>query len=114
MGGIISHLKGKPVLINGPNDHVHLLFVLPASLSLSDLMEKANSSKWVHQRWPNRAFFAWQPGYTAFSVSQSSLEEVRQYIANQEEHHRKLTYREEVLAFLKKHGIQDDSRFVDE
>ena len=104
------------MLINGPNDHVHSLFVLPASLSLSDFMEKvkANSSKWVHQRWPNRAFFAWQPGYTAFSVTQSNLEEVKQYIFNQEEQHRKLTYREEVLAFLTKHGIQYDSRFVDE
>jgi REP element-mobilizing transposase RayT len=113
MGGIISQLKGKPVLINGPNDHVHLLFVLPASLSLADLMEKlkANSSKWANERSPGRAF-SWQTGYTAFSVSQSKLGEVKAYISRQQEHHRKLTYQEEVLALLKKHAVEFDPRFV--
>jgi len=113
MGGIITSLKGKPVLINGPKDHVHLLFVLPSTLSLSDLMEKlkANSSKWAAERWP-RLGFSWQTGYTAFSVSQSKLGEVKAYIARQEEHHRKRTYQEEVLALLKRHGIEFDPRFV--
>ena len=113
MGGIITNLRGKPVLINGPNDHVHLLFVLPASLSLADLMEKlkANSSKWANERSPGRAF-SWQTGYTAFSVSQSKLSEVKAYISRQEEHHRKLTYQEEVVALLKKHGVEFDPRFV--
>jgi len=99
MGGIIAHLKSRPLLINGPKDHVHLLFVLPASLALSDLMEKvkANSSKWVHERWPRRSLFGWQEGYTAFSVSQSNLEKVTKYIVEQEGHHRKLSFREEVL-----------------
>jgi REP element-mobilizing transposase RayT len=113
MGGIITHLKGKPVLINGPKDHVHLLFVLPASLSLSDLMEKlkANSSKWANEHWPGRRF-SWQTGYTAFSVSQSKLEEVKAYISRQDEHHRKRTYREEVVALLRRHGMEFDPRFV--
>ena len=113
MGGIITNLRGKPVLINGPNDHVHLLFVLPASLSLADLMEKlkANSSKWANERSPGRAF-SWQTGYTAFSVSQSKLSEVKAYISQQEEHHRKLTYQEEVVAQLKKHGVEFDPRFA--
>jgi len=114
MGGIISQLKGKPVLINGPSDHVHLLFVLPTTLSLADMMEKlkANSSKWAKANSPHGSLFAWQEGYTAFSVSQSNLERVREYIAHQEEHHRKLTYQEEVLALLKKHGVEFDPRFV--
>jgi REP element-mobilizing transposase RayT len=113
MGGIIASLRGKPVLINGPKDHVHVLFVLPASLSLSDLMEKlkANSSKWAAKRWPTLRF-SWQTGYTAFSVSQSKLGEVKAYISNQEEHHRKRTYQEEVVALLRKHGIEFDPRFV--
>jgi hypothetical protein len=113
MGGIIASLKGKPVLINGPKDHVHVLFVLPASLSLSELMEKlkANSSKWAAKRWPALRF-SWQTGYTAFSVSQSKLGEVKAYVLRQEEHHRKRTYREEVVALLKKHGIDFDPRFV--
>ena len=114
MAGIITKLKGLPVIINGPKDHVHLLFVLPAALSLADLMEKlkANSSKWVHEEFPQFPNFAWQKGYTAFSVSQSNLAAVKRYIAQQEEHHRKQTYQEEVLAFLKKHGVQYDPRYV--
>jgi putative transposase len=113
MGGIISNLQGKPVLINSPRDHVHVLFVLPATLSVADFMEqlKANSSKWAKERWPGRAF-AWQTGYTAFSVGQSKLSEVKAYISGQEGHHRKLTYREEVVALLKKHGVEFDPRFV--
>ena len=113
MGGIINNLRGRPILINGPKDHVHLLFVLPATLSLSDFMEKlkANSSKWVNER-SRRRSFSWQTGYAAFSVSQSKLREVKAYIAEQEEHHRQLTYQEEVVALLKKHGMEFDPRFV--
>jgi len=73
---------------------------------------KANSSRWIHERWPHRSRFAWQTGYAAFSVSESNLKDVKAYIANQEEHHRKVTFQEEVLAFLKKHGIEYDRRFV--
>lgn len=112
LAGIITKLKGRPVIINGPKDHVHLLFVIPATLPLADLMEKlkANSSKWIHEEF--RKEFAWQSGYTAFSVSQSNLAAVKRYITQQEEHHRKLTYQEEVMAFLKKHGAQYDPRYV--
>jgi hypothetical protein len=73
---------------------------------------KANSSKWVHQRWPRQHAFAWQTGYAAFSVSPSNLGSVRNYIAGQEERHRRMTYQEEVLALLQRHGIQYDPRFV--
>jgi putative transposase len=113
MGGIISQLGGKPVLINGPKDHVHLLLVLPTTLSLADFMEKlkANSSKWVNEQ-SARRIFSWQAGYAAFSVSQSKLNEVKAYISTQEEHHRKLTFQQEVMALLKKHGMEFDPRFV--
>jgi REP element-mobilizing transposase RayT len=113
MGGIINRLRGKPVLINGPKDHVHLLFVLPSTLSLADFMEKlkANSSKWANEHWPKLAF-SWQTGYAAFSVSQSKLNEVKAYISGQEEHHHRLTYQEEIMALLNKHGIEFDPRFV--
>ena len=114
MGGIITKLNGKSLLLNGPNDHVHLLFVQPAALGLAELMEKvkANSSRWVHQRWPQRARFSWQTGYTAFSVSQSQVEAVMKYIRNQEQHHQKRTFQEELVALLKKHRIAYDPRFV--
>jgi len=114
MGGIIAGLKGRPLLINGPSDHVHLLFIQPAALALAELMEKvkANSSGWVHERWPQRASFGWQTGYTAFSVSQSQLELVKNYIGNQERHHRKRTFQEELMTLLERHGIAYDKRFV--
>ena len=114
MGGIITKLNGKSLLINGPSDHVHLLLVQPAALGLAEIMEKvkANSSRWVKQRWPQRKGFAWQTGYTAFSVSQSQVEAVKTYIRDQELHHQKRSFQEELMALLKKHRIAYDPRFV--
>jgi putative transposase len=114
MGGIIKKLRGVPILINGPRDHVHALFVQPASLAVSEMMEKlkANSSKWVHQRWPRRRRFGWQEGYAAFSVSHSNLSRVKDYIERQEQHHRKRSFREELMAFLDKNQIPYDVRYV--
>ena len=114
MGGIIAKLSGQPLLVNGPSDHVHLLFVQPAALGLAELMEKvkANSSRWVNKRWPQRTRFAWQTGYTAFSVSQSQVDAVMKYIRNQEQHHQRRTFQEELVAFLKQHRIAYDPRFV--
>ena len=111
--GIIKNLGARPLIVGGHDDHVHLLFVLPAQLPLADLMEKvkANSSKWIHQQSPRLRDFAWQTGYAAFSVSQSNVERVRNYIATQEEHHRELGYREELGALFRKHGIEPDPRF---
>lgn len=114
MAQLIKTLRGDPILINGARDHVHLLFRLPPALAVADLMEKvkANSSRWARRRRARSRGFAWQTGYTAFSVSPSNAEKVRRYIADQEQHHRRLTYREEVIAFLKKHGVAYDERFV--
>ncbi len=114
MAGIIKKLQGQALSINGPADHVHLLLLIPPTLAVSDLMEKlkANSSKWIHETFPKRAQFAWQTGYTAFSVSESNRAMVGRYIAEQEAHHRKLTYQEEVVALLKKHGVEYDARYV--
>ena len=110
MAGIVKKLKGQPLLINGPSDHVHMLFVLPPVLSLADMMEKvkANSSKWVNEGRRGRTRFSWQTGYTAFSVSQSQVEKVGAYIANQEKHHQRRSYLDEVKALLEKHGIGSD------
>lgn len=114
LGGTVNKLGGQSVLINGTEDHIHMLLLQPPALSLADLMEKlkANSSGWVKKRWPDRKTFAWQSGYTAFSVSKSHAGQVRKYIATQQEHHRKLSFEEEVLAFLKRHAIAYDPRFV--
>ena len=114
MAGIVADSKGKALLINGPADHVHLLLSLPASVPVADAVRviKANSSKWVHEKWSSRAGFAWQTGYAAFSVSLSNRKAVWDYIAEQEQHHRKMTFREELLAFLAKHEIEYDERYL--
>lgn len=114
MGGIIRELGGQVMLINGPTDHVHILTTIPARISLSDFMRdlKANSSSWVHKEFPPRRTFGWQTGYGAFAVSHSNLEPVKEYIRNQEEHHRRLTFKEEFEAFLKRHEMAYDERYL--
>lgn len=96
------------------SDHVHLLLGLKATLRLSDVLRevKKASSEWVHVTLGQRDF-TWQDGYGAFSVSASLLDEVKAYIARQEEHHRRRTFQEEYLALLQKSGVAFDPRFVD-
>ena len=114
MGGIVRRLEGKALAINGTADHIHRLLSLPPTLAVSDALRviKTNSSRWVHDRRGNGGGFAWQAGYGAFSVSQSNQEDVIRYIARQEEHHHKMTFQEELLAFLKKNGIAYDERYI--
>ena len=114
LGGSLNELRGQSLLVNGPPDHVHMLFVQPRTLSIATVMEKvkANSSRWVKERWPDRRHFGWQTGYAAFSVSKSHVEQVKHYVGNQEKHHRKVTFQEELVAFLRKHGIEYDPRYV--
>jgi putative transposase len=114
LGGIIRELNGTALAINGPADHVDLLVALPPNLALSEAMRvlKSNSSRWVHEQWPQRRAFAWQTGYGAFSVSQSNADQVCAYIANQEEHHRLVSFQDEFMAFLKRHGIAYDGRYI--
>jgi putative transposase len=114
MGGIVRELGGNAILINGALDHVHLLTVLPPAVSMSEAMRvlKSNSSGWVHDTRPAGADFAWQAGYGAFSVSQSNREAVLKYIAEQEQHHRKMTFKEEFVALLSRHGIEYDERYI--
>ena len=114
MGGVWNTTGGKPVLINGPADHVHVLVTLPSTCTIADAVRtlKSNSSKWVHETFPNHARFAWQSGYAAFAVSQSSVADVTRYIEGQEEHHRTMTFQDEYRAFLRRHGIAFDERYV--
>jgi len=93
---------------------VHGLFGLSTTVSIADFLRvlRTNSSRWVHEQFPKHRDFAWQSGYAAFSVSQSSVEDVRAYIANQEEHHRHVTFQQEYIAFLKRHAVKFDERYV--
>ncbi|HYO50789.1 MAG TPA: IS200/IS605 family transposase [Chloroflexia bacterium] len=114
LGGIVKEMGGKPLIINGTQDHVHMLIALPATMAIADLIRvvKANSSRWAHEKWPQWHGFGWQQGYGAFSVSKSAMKDVEEYIANQEEHHRKVSFQEEFLALLKRHDIPYDERYI--
>lgn len=114
LGGTVRGLKAVPLGVGGVADHVHLLVSLNATHCHSNFMRelKKCSSIWIAERSKNREF-KWQEGYAAFTVSTSSRESVRDYIARQEEHHRKKTSREELAEFLKKCGVPYDDRYFE-
>lgn len=94
--------------INGTEDHIHILFLLSPNYSLKDIFQniKGESSHWVNQSNFIKYKFAWQIGYGAYSVSESMVSKVDKYIANQKEHHKKMSYKEEVDLFMKKYGLK--------
>jgi putative transposase len=114
MGGIIRAEKGVLYDIGGIEDHVHLYLRWRTDASISDLMRtvKARSSKWVHETFPTLASFAWQEGYSVFSVSKSQEDAVKRYIAGQAEHHKKEDFKSELLRLLRAHGVEFDERYV--
>lgn len=113
LGGIVGGLGGDALAIGGSSDHVHLLMVLPATLSLSAAVRtiKANSSKWVRQTWPEVGF-GWQTGYAAFTVSHQERDTVLRYVREQEDHHRDRTFGEELVRLLEAHGVEYDARYL--
>ena len=114
LGGIVANLDGNAHMVGGTADHVHLLVELRATHALADFMRdlKRGSSSWIHSDVPLKTF-AWQEGYAAITVSPSGVDEIRRYIADQEEHHRKRSSREELLLILERAGIKYDSRFFE-
>ncbi len=114
MGGIARKNNIQPQIINGVEDHVHMLVLLPKTLSIAKAIQliKGGSSRWIHEEFPDLRHFAWQIGYGAFSVSLSNKENVVNYIKHQKEHHKKKTFKEEFIEFLKKHNIDYDERYI--
>lgn len=114
IGGIARENDMIALAVGGIEDHVHVLLSLPATMPLSKAVQllKGGSSKWIHDTFPMHRDFAWQEGYGAFSVSISGVEETKDYIANQEVHHRTKTFEDEFVAFLKRHRIEYDERYV--
>ena len=107
-------LNGKMLEANGSEDHLHVAAITNSQITIADFVRdiKANSSKWIHQTFPDLQEFAWQDGYSAFSVSHSAMPKVIAYVSKQQEHHRKVTFQEELIALLKRHEIDFDERYV--
>lgn len=114
LGGICKSLECQPFIVGGYQNHIHILCSLSRKISLMKLIEelKSHSSKWIKNRWEGYNNFYWQNGYGGFSVNPNQVDVVKEYIANQREHHRKKTFKEEFLAFLHKYDIEYDQRFV--
>lgn len=114
MGGVAEEHKASLLRSGGVEDHVHLLVKIHPSFAIADTIKliKGNSSKWINENRKISARFEWQRGYGAFSVSESMSDTVKRYIKNQEEHHREISFKDEYLAFLRKHKIEFDERYV--
>lgn len=112
--GIVRQNKMKLLAAGGVEDHVHLLVSFPSTISVSKGLQliKGNSSKWIHETSPNNRLFAWQEGYGAFSIGIGDIERTINYINNQAEHHGKMDFKTEFLAFLKKHEIECDEGYI--
>ena len=114
MATVLKNMDCPALIINSVEDHVHVLFLLHRTVALSSAVGdlKSTSSKWLKTQSDALTAFSWQKGFGAFSVSESNVEAVIQYIANHEEHHRKVSFKDELRSFLEKHGVEYDERYL--
>ncbi len=114
LGGICRNLDAPSLIIGGVEDHVHLLCRFSRTLTVADLIRdlKRDSSKWIKTKDTSVAVFDWQSGYGAFSVSPAHVEALKAYIANQEEHHRSVTFQDEFRRLCQKYGVTLDERYT--
>ena len=114
MGGVSKTLDCPPILVGGVEDHVHMLCRFGRTITQADWVKeiKRVSNLWLQQQSRDYADFEWQGGYADFSVSKSNLEQVKKYIEEQEEHHKKMSFQDELRALLKKHELEWDERYV--
>jgi REP element-mobilizing transposase RayT len=109
-----NDVDSPAILINGVQDHIHILCLLSRKFAIKDVIKqsKTETSKWIKKKGPRFRNFQWQAGYGIFSVSQSNVAQVKRYIANQEEHHKRFTFQDEFRELCKRHGIAIDERYV--
>ena len=114
LAGAVRSLNAEAYRVGGVSDHVHLACTLPRTMQVSKLLEeiKKSSSTWMKQQAPAYHDFSWQAGYGAFSLGQSQLDALISYIDRQEEHHRKRTFKEELVDILKRYGVNYDERYI--
>jgi putative transposase len=114
LGGTCRNLDSPSLLVGGIEDHAHILCRLGTSIAIATLIRdlKRESSKWIKTKHADLADFHWQDGYGAFSISPAHIADLRKYIANQEEHHKKESFQDEFRRILAKYGIEYDERYV--
>jgi REP element-mobilizing transposase RayT len=114
LGGVSKQLDCPPILVGGAEDHIHLLAQFGRTITQAEWVKelKRVSNIWLKEKGRDYVDFEWQGGYADFSVSQSNLEQVKQYIADQEEHHRKVGFQEELRALLRRHEIGWDEKYL--
>jgi REP element-mobilizing transposase RayT len=114
LGGIARENKITALKIGGIEDHIHALITTPPTLAPSKIAQllKGGSSLWIRTEFPQIRSFAWQIGYGAFTVNKSNVPDVERYIQNQREHHRKISFEDEYLEFLKNHGVVYEERYL--
>ena len=114
IGGVLRRCGSDLVAANSVADHIHLLFAMPRTIAVSDLVKeiKTGATKWIRQKDPSLEGFHWQAGYGIFSVSPGHREAVMHYIAGQQEHHRKVSFQDEYRRLLVKYGIEYDERYI--
>ncbi len=114
MGGTLNNMGCQSLIVGSVEDHAHVLFMLSRTRSLSDVIGKLKSasSSWIKSQNLTLATFEWQAGYGAFSVSQSNVESVREYIRNQKEHHKSESFQDEFRRFLIRYEVEFDERYV--
>ena len=114
IGGIINQNLCKSIIIGGTANHIHILCELTSTVSTAILLQeiKRSSSKWIKGKYSQYSNFAWQSGYAAFSVSQSKVETVTRYILGQKEHHKKMTFQDELKMFLKEYQVEYNEEFI--
>ena len=112
--GIVQNNKHKMLAINGMPDHIHILAGMRPHQSVATLLQniKRDSSRWINENKKTKSHFEWQEGYAAFSYSKSQLKNVIHYIENQEQHHRKRTFKEEYTEFLEKFEVDYDEKYL--
>lgn len=114
ISGILKNIECPPIIVGGITNHIHVLCVLNKNLPLSKMLEeiKRSSSKWIKTKGVLYQSFSWQDGYGAFSVSQSKVDIVTKYIQGQEEHHKKMTFEEELKMFLKEYKVEYNEEYL--
>jgi len=114
IAGIIKNKGQKPIIVNGVPDHIHVFIGLKPSMSISDMVRdiKNNSSNFINDHKLVNGKFSWQEGYGAFSYAHAQIETVYNYILNQAEHHRKKTFREEYLDFIKEFNVEYNEKYL--